>query len=151
MKKQSIYLAGPITGQSYNGATDWREEFEVYFKPLGIHCYSPMRGKAYLNQEALIKDHYEGTLLSNLKAITTRDRDDVANAGVMICNFIGAEIVSIGTCIEIGWADGYRVPTIVILDEGNLHHHGMIKEMCLVVDTITDAKTLAAQILGVLE
>lgn len=47
MKK--VYLAGPISGQSYDGATSWREEAKEELSSWSdIIGYSPMRGKTYL-------------------------------------------------------------------------------------------------------
>ena len=147
MKKKSIYLAGPITGQDYNGATDWRERLTTYFKKKGIICYSPMRGKAYLEKETDIKDSYDEHRLSTLDWITTRDRDDVKNSGLVIFNFLGVDEKSIGSCIEIGWADAYRIPMIVIMEENCVHWHGMIRHLGLIVDNIEDAMFLACQML----
>ena len=38
-----VYLAGPITGKTYAGATDWRHDFGLIL-PKVIKL-SPMRGK----------------------------------------------------------------------------------------------------------
>jgi len=38
-----VYLAGPITGLTYNGATTWREDARSYLAAKGITAYSPMR------------------------------------------------------------------------------------------------------------
>ena len=45
MKK--IYLAGPISGLTYEGAQDWRDEFSASIS-AEIACFSPLRGKEYL-------------------------------------------------------------------------------------------------------
>lgn len=151
MKKQSIYLAGPITGSSYEKTNNWREDLSEDFENnYNICCYSPMRGKTYLSKESKIKTAYEerDKPLSGSKVITIRDRDDVRNCGLIIFNFLGAESVSAGSCIEIGWGDSVRVPMIAIMEEDNPHQHGMIKELCLVVSNIEEAKFLALQILG---
>jgi hypothetical protein len=37
--------------------------------------------------------------------------------------------LSIGTIMELGWADAYRKPVVVAMEaEGNLHEHPMVRE-----------------------
>src|SRR5947209_9922579 len=43
-----VYLAGPITGKTYAGATDWRHDFGLILPK--IIKLSPMRGKDYLKE-----------------------------------------------------------------------------------------------------
>ena len=40
-----------------------------------------------------------------VKGIVTRDRWDVAKADVVLMNLVGATQVSIGTMVELGWAE----------------------------------------------
>ena len=114
-----VYLAGPITGLDYEGATDWRESATKMMHP--IEALSPMRYKAYLIQYGKLLATY-GDIgvknpLSTDKGITTRDRWDVERCDIVLMNFLGAEIVSIGTCIEIGWADTHRKPIVMLMEE----------------------------------
>src|SRR5260221_181803 len=46
---KTVYLAGPITGLDYAGATDWRNEAKLQLALEGITGLSPMRGKEYLS------------------------------------------------------------------------------------------------------
>ena len=41
----TVYLAGPITGLTYDGATDWRHAVAADLNSVGIKGLSPMRGK----------------------------------------------------------------------------------------------------------
>jgi nucleoside 2-deoxyribosyltransferase len=92
-----VYLAGPIGGLSYNEATNWRDQAATDLAPFGIKCLSPMRGKDYLREEAILKGTgYDDTLLSNNRAIVTRDRMDVTNCDALLMNLLGAPQVSIG-------------------------------------------------------
>lgn len=70
MSEKLVYLAGPITGLSYDGAVNWRD-----------------------------------------------------------MNLVGAERVSIGTMIEAGWADAFRKPVVLAIEEGNMHHHAMLEHI----------------------
>lgn len=123
-----VYLAGPITGISYGECTDWRAYADTLLSP-GISGVSPMRAKEYLASKPVIDHSYEDTVLSCSKGITTRDRMDVQRADLVLVNLIGAKTVSIGTVMEIAWADAYGVPVVVAMEPtGNLHEHPMIKE-----------------------
>lgn len=124
----SVYLAGPITGQTYDGAVDWREVASVLLAP-DIKAFSPMRGKRYIQEmtdEFGIRSEYPQPL-STAQAITARDRNDVINRDLVLANFTGATRVSIGTVGEIFWADAYRRPVVGILDE--LHDHAMLRSL----------------------
>lgn len=126
---KSVYLAGPITGLSYEGATDWREYAKKDLADVGIAGLSPLRAKDYLRKVAKIEDSYADFGLSTEKAITARDRFDCQRVGVVLLNMLGATKTSIGSCIEIGWADAARVPIILVMEkEGNVHDHSMVRE-----------------------
>jgi hypothetical protein len=127
---KTVYLAGPITGLSYEGCTDWRE---LAIKELGIAeitGLSPMRAKDYLKDESFVGDEYQNTVLSSSRGIITRDRWDTTRCDLILVNFLGAEKVSIGTVMELAWADAFRTPSIVVIEpEGNPHDHSMIREI----------------------
>lgn len=144
----AVYLAGPITGQSYDGATDWREYAARELFWYGIEVLNPMRGKAYLSKEEMLADSY-AEVLATVKGITTRDRFDCQRADLVLFNFDGADKVSIGSCIEVGWADAARIPIVVVMAEGNPHWHGMIRECAgFIVPTLDEAIDVIARILG---
>jgi len=134
-----VYLVGPISGVSFEGATSWREYCREHFNP-GIVGLSPMRGKEYLQHEQSISDSYEQHVLSTTKAIMTRDVFDCTQADVIFANFLGAERVSIGSVMEIAWAYQNRKPIVACMEDGgvamtgrlgatgNLHEHAMMNE-----------------------
>ncbi len=128
--KPLVYLAGPIKGLSYAGATDWRTHAAGLLHIGGIVALSPMRHKAYLRPEQDIADAYPLSPLSSQRGITTRDRFDVLRCDVVLANLLGAEAVSIGTMIELGWADAARKPVVLVMEpEGNPHDHAMVREL----------------------
>lgn len=123
------YLAGPITGCSYNGATDWRDIARERLATVGIQGMSPMRGKDYLLQETRIGDAYEESVLSCQRGIMSRDFNDCKRADVLIVNFLGAERASLGTAMEVAWAYQNHTPVIAVMEpRGNIHDHAMIRE-----------------------
>lgn len=143
MSKMRIYLAGPITGQTYAEATDWREQFAKSLDPEYFALANPMRGKHYLQALHKIEATEYGALnvLSAAKGIVARDRNDVRTADLVIANFLTApERASLGTAIEFGWADAWRVPILSIVDAGNIHKHAMLMELSgWVVPTVQEA------------
>lgn len=145
---KSIYLAGPIAGLTYKGCTSWREEFYHFFKKHDIDAYSPMRGKIFLEEFDEMEDAHDAHFLSSQKTITLRDRNDATTCNLLIANFKGARKTSIGTCIELGWADANQIPIIAIIDEVGIHDHAILKEISIVVETLEQAKILALQILS---
>jgi nucleoside 2-deoxyribosyltransferase len=110
-----------------------------------------MRSKGYLSSESSLKDSYEhadglASVLSSSKGITTRDRWDTSRCDLMIVNLLGTEKVSIGTMMEIAWADMLRKPVILVIeDEGNPHDHAMVRESIgFRVSSLSDAVRIAA-------
>jgi nucleoside 2-deoxyribosyltransferase len=128
ISRKKVYAAGGIKGLSWADAVLWREDLA---KALGenVQVLSPMRSKSYLVGENEIKDSYDDFTLSTGKGITTRDRWDVMTCDVVFMNLLGLKKVSIGTMIEVGWADAFRKPLIVVMDDKNIHDHAMVKEI----------------------
>ena len=148
MQEYSVYCAGPITGQSYDKTVNWREEFKSKL-PENIKAISPMRGKTFLKNETSVLDAYESNVLTSQKGITTRDRNDVIRCDVIVVNFLNAEKVSIGTVMEIAWADMLRKPIVLIMDEKNIHNHSMIRETAgFIVKSIDEAVFVVSTLLS---
>lgn len=127
-----VYLAGPITGLSYGGATDWREHARGVLAPE-ITGLSPMRGKEYLASIEKIsgtgEEYAHMGCLSLPRGVMTRDRFDCTRCDVLLVNLLGAKAVSIGTVMEIAWADSVRTPIVCAIEPtGNPHEHMMIQE-----------------------
>jgi len=145
----SVYLAGPITGLTFGDSTDWRGHAVLRFAEAGITAYSPLRCKEYLAERGVLDAMgYEDRPLSSPKGITTRDRFDVMTKDLILVNFIGAETVSIGTVMEIAWADLQRKPIVVAMEEGNVHTHAMLTQAAgFIVPTLDEAIDVATAIL----
>lgn len=133
MNHKKVYLAGPISGLTYDeAALTWRQyvdknlagDYTLQYNEI-IKCYSPMRGKQFLKASGeLGSQGYNQNPLSTAPAILGRDRNDVATSQLVFVNLLGAKITSIGTMVEFGWADAYRVPIVLVMEpEGNIHSH----------------------------
>lgn len=140
MNRPMVYLAGPITGLNYEGCTDWRQKAIDYFNEQNIAGLSPMRAKEYLKKHKTIQDSYENgvqAVLSGQRGIFARDRFDCFRADLVIVNMLGAKRVSIGTVMEIAWANSQNIPIVLIMEKGdpqtdtyNIHEHSMLREAC---------------------
>ncbi len=146
-----VYLAGPITRLDYKGAVEWRDY--AIQKLFPIRGMSPMRGKEYLSNVKEFTcdgDKYRAlSVLSSDRGIMTRDRNDATTCDVLLVNFLGATRVSIGTVMEIAWADGRRIPIVCAMEKtGNVHDHGMVKEAIgFRVETLDEAIQITRSIL----
>jgi hypothetical protein len=97
---KTVYLAGPITGCTYTGCTDWRSYAKNILSVAGITGLDPMRGKDYLLNEKSLGNDYPHPL-SCPRGIMTRDYWDCTRCDVLLVNFLGAEKVSIGTVMKL--------------------------------------------------
>lgn len=154
--KRSCYLAGPITGLSYEDARyTWRHEFASILRVNGsdIECFSPMRQKDFLAGQQCTGDavslNGHGNALARPSGILTRDFNDVRSRDAVVACFLGAKRVSIGTVWEIGVAYSHKKPLVVVMEPGNLHDHLFITETAgYVVPTLAEAAHIVASLLS---
>jgi len=130
---KTVYLAGPISGLSFAGASDWRRQVREDLAKSGIDAFSPMRWKDYLAKFDVLSGHGREYMhispLSAPRGVMTRDRFDATRCDVLFVNLLGATQVSIGTVMEIAWADLSRTPIVCCIEkEGNPHDHMMVSE-----------------------
>lgn len=149
----TVYLSGPISGLDYKGCTDWRDAARRSLAFADIDGVSPMRGKEFLRDCGKIEDKTQEVLehaMSQDAAIVTRDRWDTARCDFMLCNLLGATRVSIGTMVELGWADAARVPVVLVMEpSGNPHEHAFVRQLCgYRVETLDEALDLLAAALA---
>ena len=128
MPKKTLFLAGPLTGISYGDALDWRKYVESKL-PSDVIAFSALRGKEHLAKKAVLKDSYPEHLLSTPQGTITRDRYDVSRCDALFVNFLKAERVSIGTIMEMAWADARRIPIILAMEKGNIHDHAFVRQV----------------------
>ena len=125
---RKVYLAGPVTGLSFDAAERWRGDMSDALAAHGIDAYSPLRGQETLRLSPRLGDGYND-YMANDRAVMARDFFDCQTADVIVANLLGAIRVSIGTCMEIGWAHALRKPLVVVMEpEGNPHDHCLVRE-----------------------
>ncbi len=155
MKEFKVYLAGPITGLTYQEASlGWRKEFAQMLAdgPDGdsFLCYSPMRGKAFLEGVGKLEGHYDGNPMSTRGAITGKDKNDVYTSDVIVANFLESQgNFSVGTAVEFGWADAWSKPVIMVATPDDPHYkHPMLSRIAgWIVSNLEDAAHLTRHLL----
>lgn len=138
MTQPTVYLAGPISGLNYDGCTEWRATAAHALGMFGIKGLSPMRAKEYLRDaydaeggfSATCEEYGHLSPLSGPRGIMTRDRFDATRCDVLLVNLLGAAKVSIGTMMELAWADLKRTPIVAVIepDGSNVHEHCMVDQ-----------------------
>jgi nucleoside 2-deoxyribosyltransferase len=146
---KNVYLAGQITGHSYDESTNWRNYVIKKLAQHKINGISPMRRKEYLHGINNIPAMgVSNNPLSTPKGITTRDRYDCTNADALLVYLLDSRKVSIGTMIELGWADAHRVPIVIVMEPSNMHNHAMVNEVAgFIVPTLEEGIALVVAIL----
>jgi nucleoside 2-deoxyribosyltransferase len=130
MAKGWVYLAGPMEGHSYENAIKWRDKARSLLADVNITTHSPLRAKEFLKGYVLDREQVDHPFTTPA-GITTRDRFDIQRCDVVLMNLLpGEEKVSIGTCIEIGWADAFRKPIILVCKKDGVYDkHPMVTHM----------------------
>lgn len=126
-----VYLAGGISGLSFEDSYSWREQVSEDLKDLyGIEGINPLRGKEFLKKLVVIPAMFETTKpLSTSRGIFTRDTNDVRRSDAVLVNFTGATHVSIGTVMEMAIAHEHRIPIVVVVEDFNtIHDHPFVNE-----------------------
>ena len=123
-----IYLAGPITGCSYKGCSEWRESLTSELTALGFQVFSPLHGEVHLKLKRNIPSVGIDEILTS-HAIVARDRFYVLSSDVLLVNLLEAKRVSIGSVMEMGWAFMANKLIITVMEKNNnIHHHAFILE-----------------------
>ena len=130
MNTYTIYMAGPIKGLAYAPATGWRLKLMDLMAGYNVECLDPLRGKHDLKSETSIDDIEYDTPLSSPKGIYVRDRFDALRCDLLLVNLLGAEKPSLGSVMEIAWADALHTPIILVMEPGNIHEHAMVLGAC---------------------
>ncbi len=116
-----VYLAGGMTGLKFEVAEKWRMEVKKWLLS-NIKTISPLRDYHNLRNKTL-ETFGGGRPLNSPKAIYNRDFDDIRRSNAILFNFIGAEKVSIGSCVELGACLALNKPAVIVIDKDNIHDH----------------------------
>lgn len=145
---RTIYLAGPISGLTWNEATEWRNTITPVLKELGYNVLNPLTGKDFLEDKGVIQPNIQQheSVLAKYPVIYNMDMFRVRQSDILLVNFRGCKIVSIGTVSEINLAHEKDKLVILIMDKDNIHNHPFITERSIVVETMGEAITILKNI-----
>lgn len=107
-----VYLAGGISGLTFEEATAWREELTAKILRLGHRVLNPLDGKEHLKGDGQIGHGYKNDPMCTAEAIFTRDTEDIMNSDILFVRLDTAK--SIGTPFEMGYAYALRKKLIVV-------------------------------------
>lgn len=125
-----IYLAGPISGLSYEEVYSYFKTTKDELEKWNYHVLSPMTAKRELRTEFEFKSHgYEDIPVATNHAIFNRDRWMVKQSDIVYANLTNCgERVSIGTMMELAWAFDNNKHVVVAIQEENIHNHSFVLE-----------------------
>ena len=124
-----IYLAGSISGKSYDDVVSRINNTKERLSICGYDCYSPMTAKEHLRNEVKFRAHsYNISPISTNHAIFERDKWMVLQCDIILVDLIECELPSFGSIMELAWGALENKYTIVIMEENNLHQHAFILE-----------------------
>lgn len=143
------YLAGPISGVSWEAAASWRRLAAERLAQYGVEAIDPLRHIAdsvrlslqhteTLSGERALKTAYPEWLWTQERAIVHRSLYDVRRSQVVLANVLGARERSVGTIAEVAVAHEHRTPVVLVVEEGNPHDHPFLLELATVVTESLD-------------
>jgi len=125
-----IYLARPISGQSFEEVQDYYDQTKEYLTDMGYDVLSPMTGKQELRTELEFKAQgYDNIPVATNHAIYNRDQWMVRQSDMVYANLMSSNgRVSIGAMMEIAWAAMLGKHVIVAMEKDNIHQHAFVLE-----------------------
>jgi nucleoside 2-deoxyribosyltransferase len=125
-----VYACGPMHGRTFRECTKWRNCAQKLLAPE-IILDSPVRQY----RETEFDKHEDASraergLFYQDGTIYVKDRYAVYHADALLVNFLGVNVASIGSCIELGWADAWGKLVVVAMEPENVHQHPMVRRIC---------------------
>lgn len=127
---KTVYLAGPIDGQTFGEANDWRKYVHDKLLPYGIIGVSPLRCEPLPENKERYSAGYTCPKFGTAKAIGSKNIHDVRNTDMSLCFLPGPrETISLGTICELAGAHFINKQTIIVSDDPYIHSHPVIDAM----------------------
>ena len=125
-----IYCAHAITGLTGTQVFGYYRYITDELRILGYTVFQPMVNKgAMVSEKKFTAGNYKSNNPSvTNKAIKHRDCWMVQQTDVVLMDFTGTKVASIGCVSELAWADLLGKHTVTIMDESNIHNHAFVLE-----------------------
>jgi len=121
----TAYCARPISGREHEDVVDYYRRIGCRLSAAGIRILTPTCGKGYVSNDSKWSKQAAKCVCTD-HAIKERDKWMVQNSNIIFVNLVGAVKVSIGSVMELAWADMLNVHSVVALDEPNVHQHPFV-------------------------
>ena len=138
MSRPTVYLCGTITQDPKH--LEWRKRAKIELTKADIGTISPVRGKSPTDWQKDGLDSIYPTIYDN-GCFVPRDERDVRRCDAMLVYFIDkGDRQSIGTWIEVGWAQDLNIPFVVVSELQEVVQHPFIwKKAARICPTLDDA------------
>lgn len=136
-----IYLAGSISGLSYDEIVARYKQQISFFEGIGFSVLFPMLSKGYLRNEKNINSTGYTQPPSTDKAIVGRDCWMVHQCDIIFADLTrNPSCPSLGTVSELSWAYLLHKHSVVAMPDDSVHQHAFVKQQAdIVVPTVQDA------------
>ncbi len=140
--KLKVYLVGPITGYAFEVVARWRKEF-VANPPEGTVGIDPLRKRKELATSKKLDGEYPTHRLASKDGILAQNKYDVHRSSAILANFLGVDLLSLGSVIELAWAFHEWKYVVVAMKKGNPHDHPWVRACAdSVVETMDEARSI---------
>ena len=140
MSRPKVYLCGTITQDPKH--LEWRKRAEIDLTACDIGTINPVRGKSPSDWRKDGLDSIQPTIYDN-GGFVPRDERDVRRCDAMlVCFKDKGDRQSIGTWVEVGWAQMLNIPFVIVSTLPEVVKHPFIsRKAARVCDTLDDAIT----------
>lgn len=121
----SVYLAGAITGKSFEQAVEWREAVSEILTAHGFEVRSPMREKLHLKSE--FDDRPLPMAHHSFVDPFPRDTLDIRQSDIILTLLEAGDPPSVGTLVEIGYAKGLGKFNVMVAESEWAQNHPFTK------------------------
>lgn len=150
-----LYLAGPISGLTYDEANEERGTWEAKqeFRMCGWTGLNPLEGYEKLREVGKLDVWFEDDVPdSSPEQAVHADLRMIDAAAAVFANYSKGDRASIGTAAEIGYAFAKGKPIVTLMADYNPNHHPFVTELSWkCVGTWNDAMIALAELRHQLE
>ncbi len=119
-RSYNIYLAGQVSGLSYAAVMNRRAEIAAMF-PAHIFVLNPLDHQKDLKGVEVITP-----FMGDSDAIICECFWMIEYCDLVLVDLIGATQISVGACVEIGYAIRACIPIVVMIRADDMHQHPFI-------------------------
>ncbi len=116
----NIYLAGQVSGLSYLAVMKRRSEIAAMF-PAHISVLNPLDHQEYLKGVEVITP-----FMGDSDEIIVECFWMINYCDLVLVDLIGATQISVGACVEIGYAMRACIPIVAMIGADDIHQHPFI-------------------------